>query len=163
MTRTILGPSKKPQSPSTGPAPAPPAPELEDVLVLEAQLDSPPSPPEVPFEPSSLRAPQATPNAVNAPITTDTPFPPKRCPMNGPYHERARPSKLVFAGLCIATALASAGCETRCGDLAHEVCQRACECGGCAIQTQNPVFWSRTPTFELLDRVALTCERRLYR
>lgn len=69
---------------------------------------------------------------------------------------RFRP--LVFAALSIATALASAGCETRCGDLAHEVCQRACECGGCAIQTQNPEYWSRSPTFELcVDNFEFAC------
>ena len=46
----------------------------------------------------------------------------------------------------------------RCGDLAHEVCKRACECGGCAIQTQNPEFWSRSPTLELcVENFELAC------
>lgn len=38
------------------------------------------------------------------------------------------------------------------------MCQRACECGGCAIQTQNPEHWHRSPTFELcVDNFEFAC------
>jgi hypothetical protein len=105
-----------------------------------------------------VRAPQANAPNVSSATAVHELTPTRPLPMHRVYSSPARSSKRVFAAFCIAAALASAGCETRCGDLAHEVCQRACECGGCAIQTQNPEYWSRTPTFELcVERFEFAC------